>query len=222
MAASRIGRGISPEDLRRTLQSEVCAAPAWSNPYDLVRRSDGGLGEPQVVAAAPDTLTLKTNRDRRNWWQSQWLRRGLLLIPAALVALGLANVFGQRPASASVSSPVARLTLSAPTHVRSGLIYAARFRVDAVQELRQASLLLDQGWADGYTVNGEAPQPLTQGSSDGRLNYGLGHVAAGSHVILWLSLQVNPTTIGHHAQTVRLYDGKKLLLVLRRSVFIFP
>jgi hypothetical protein len=174
------------------------------------------------VIAAPDTLTLKTNRDRRNWWQSRWLRRALLLIPAALVALGLANVFGQRPASASVSSAVARLTVSAPTHVRSGLIYAARFRVDAVQELKQASLLLDQGWADGYTVNGEAPQPLTQGSTDGRLNYGLGHVPAGSHVVLWLSLQVNPTTVGHHAQTVRLYDGNNLLLVLRRSVFIFP
>jgi hypothetical protein len=174
------------------------------------------------VAAAPDTLTLKTNRDRRNWWQSPWLRRTLLLFPVALVALALLNLFGQSPTTAEASSPEARLTVEAPTHARSGLIYAAQFRVDAVEELKKASLLLDGGWADGYTVNGEAPQPLTQGSSNGRLNYGLGHVAAGSHVTLWLSLQVNPTTVGHHAQTVRLYDGSRLLLTLHRSIFIFP
>lgn len=174
------------------------------------------------MAVAPETLTLKTNRDRRNWWQSPWLRRALLLIPVTIAALGILNLFGQRPITASVSSPSARLTVTAPTHARSGLIYAARFRIDALTNLKKASLLLDQGWADGYTVNGQAPQPLTQGSSDGRLNYGLGHIAAGSHVTFWLSLQVNPTTTGHHAQSVRLYDGTKLLLTLHRSVFIFP
>jgi hypothetical protein len=174
------------------------------------------------VAAAPDTLTLKTNRDRSNWWQSPWLRRLLLLVPVSLAVLGLLNLFGQHPSSAEVSSAQARLTLTAPTHARSGLMYAARFRIDALRDIKKASLLLDQGWADGYTVNGEAPQPLTQGSTDGRLNYGIGHIPAGSHTTLWLSLQVNPTTVGHHAQTVRLYDGNKLLLTLHRSVFIFP
>ena len=83
-------------------------------------------------------------------------------------------------------------------------------------------LVLDQGWADGYTVNGQAPQPLTQGSADGRITYGLGHIPAGDHVTFWLSLQVNPTTIGHHGQVVRLYDGKTQLAVVHRSIFIFP
>lgn len=174
------------------------------------------------MAAAPETLTLETNRDRRNWWQSPWLRRALLLIPVAIAALGILNFFGQRPISAHASSRRARLTVTAPTHARSGLIYAARFRVDALTDIKKASLVLDQGWADGYTVNGQAPQPLTQGSSDGRLNFGFGHIPAGSHVTFWLSLQVNPTTVGHHAQSVRLYDGTELLITLRRSVFIFP
>jgi hypothetical protein len=174
------------------------------------------------VAAAPDTLTLKTNRDRRNWWQSPWVRRVLLVFPAAVALLGLANLFGQRPTTARAASPSARLTVTAPTHARGGVIYAARFRVDALRDLKKASIVLDGGWADGYTVNGQAPQPLTQGSSNGRLNYGLGHIAAGSHVTFWLSLQVNPTTVGHHAQSVRLYDGGKLLVTLHRSIFIFP
>src|SRR5581483_10060248 len=174
------------------------------------------------MAEAPQTLTLKSNRDRRNWWQSPWLRRVLLLGPSALVVLALLNVFGQRMVTARASSPTATLVVSAPEQARSGLVYAARFRVLAFKDVRKATLVLDQGWADGYTVNGQAPQPLTQGSSDGRLVYGLGHIPAGHTLSFWLSLQVNPTTVGRHLQDVRLYDGKKLLATVHRSVFIFP
>jgi hypothetical protein len=174
------------------------------------------------VAQAPQTLTLKTNRDRRHWWQSPWLRRVLLLAPSALVVLALLNVFGQRMVTDRATSPTATLAVSAPERARSGLIYAARFRVVALTDVKQATLVLDQGWADGYTVNGQAPQPVTQGSSDGRLVYGFGHIPAGHTLAFWLSLQVNPTTVGRHWQSVRLYDGKKLLVTVRRSVFIFP
>lgn len=172
--------------------------------------------------AAPQALTLKTHRDRHNWWQSTWIRRVLLLIPLALVVLGLANVFGQRPVTSVATVPAARLTVTAPIHARSGLIYAARFRIYASRDLKNATLVLAPGWADGYTVNGEAPQPLTQGSSDGRLIFGLGHVPAGQRYTFWASLQINPTTIGDHTQTVSLYDGKSLLTTIHRNVVIFP
>jgi len=174
------------------------------------------------VAQAPQTLTLKTNRDRRNWWQSPWLRRVFLLAPVALVVLALLNLFGQRMVTARATSAEASLWVTAPERARSGLIYAARFRVVARTEVKKATLVLDRGWADGYTVNGQAPQPLTQGSSNGQLVYGLGHIPAGHMLVFWLSLQVNPTTLGRHAQTVSLYDGSKLLATVRRSVFVFP
>src|SRR5581483_3679281 len=156
------------------------------------------------MAEAPQTLTLKSNRDRRNWWQSPWLRRVLLLGPSALVVLALLNVFGQRMVTARASSPTATLVVSAPERARSGLIYAARFRVVALKDVKHATLVLDQG------------------CSDGRLVYGLGHIPAGHTLAFWLSLQVNPTTAGRHRQSVRLYDGKKLLATVHRSVFIFP
>jgi hypothetical protein len=174
-----------------------------------------------VLAEAPQTLTLKTNRDRRNWWQSPWLRRVLLLLPAALVVLALLNVFGQRMITASATAPEATLAVKAPDRARSGLIYAARFRVVARVEVKKPTLVLDQGWADGYTVNGQAPQPLTQ-SSDGRLVYTFGRVPAGHELVFWLSLQVNPTTVGRHRQSVSLYDGQRLLATVHRSVFVFP
>jgi len=172
--------------------------------------------------AAPQTLTLKTHRDRQHWWQSVWIRRVLLLFPLALIVLALANVFGQHMTAAGTTAPAASLTVVAPAHARSGLVYAARFRIDARRSLKNATLVLGPGWADGYTVNGQAPQPLTQGSSDGQLVYGFGHIPAGQHLTFWLSLQVNPTTVGHHDQTVALYDGKQQISVLHRSVFVFP
>lgn len=174
------------------------------------------------MAPAPQSLTLKTHRDRQNWWQSSWVRRALLLIPTALVVLALLNTFGQRPATSSAAGVSAKLTVYAPTHARSGLNYAARFRVDATTALRQASLVLSPGWAEGYTVNGLAPQPLTEGSSDGKLNFGFGHIPAGKHVTFWISLQVNPTNVGHRAQNVWLYDGSKLIAVVHRDITIFP
>jgi hypothetical protein len=136
--------------------------------------------------------------------------------------LGLANVFGQRPTTTSAATSMARLTVDAPTHGRSGLIYAAHFRIEAIEQLKDARLIIDPGWADGYTVNGVTPQPLTQGSSDGRLNFGFGHVPASHQLDFWLSLQINPTTIGHHSQRVSLYDGRTQVVTIRRAIFIFP
>ena len=174
------------------------------------------------VASAPQGLTLRTNRDRRNWWQSRWIRRSLLVVPAALVVLALLNTFGQRPQATVTRTPEARLTVVAPVHARSGLIYAARFRVDAISELKNATLILDPCWAEGYTVNGQAPQPLTQGSANGKIDFGFGHVPAGKHLTFWLSLQINPTNIGRHRQDVSLYDGRTLISTVHRTVTIFP
>jgi hypothetical protein len=174
------------------------------------------------VASAPQSLTLKTNRDRVNWWQTVWIRRTLLLIPLAIILLGLANTFGQRPVTSSASGAEGKLTVYAPVHGRSGVNYAARFRIDATQDIKKATLLMSSGWAEGYTVNGLAPQPLTEGSSNGKLNFGFGHIPAGQHVTFWISLQVNPTNIGRRPQDVWLYDGSKLVAVVHRDITIFP
>ncbi len=174
------------------------------------------------MASPPHSLTLKTHRDRQNWWQSVWIRRALLLVPASLVVLGLLNAFGQRPATTAASGATGKITVYAPVHARSGLSYAARFRIDATHVLKQARLILSPGWAEGYTVNGAAPQPLTEGSTDGKLNFGFGRIPAGSHLTFWISLQVNPTNVGHRPQDVWLYDGSTLVATVHRTITIFP
>ena len=80
----------------------------------------------------------------------------------------------------------------------------------------------DPGWAEQYTVNGAAPQPVSEGSHDGKLVFVLGHIPRGTHSTFFLSLQVNPTNVGHRSQSVSLYDGARLLIHLRRTITIFP
>ena len=189
------------------------------------RRSAGvpaSTDERAAVAQAPDTLTFKTHRDQEGRRGYVWIRRVLLALLGVLLVMALLDFFGQRPTTSAAATSSARLQVYAPTHARSGVVYAARFRIDAVQELKDATLVLAPGWADAYTVNGAAPQPVTEGSRNGSLSFGFGHLPAGQHLTFWLSLQVNPTNVGRHLQTVRLYDGTTLLATVPRHITVFP
>jgi hypothetical protein len=165
---------------------------------------------------------LKTHRDQVGRAWLVWVRRALLTLLAVAVVAGLLNAFGQRPATSHAAAAQARLTVYAPLRARSGVIYAARFRIDALEELKNATLILAPGWAEQYTVNGASPQPVTQGSSNGRLVFGFGHVPSGRHITFWLSLQVNPTNVGHRSQTVVLADGDTPIATVHRTITIFP
>ncbi|MEP6909456.1 MAG: hypothetical protein ABI896_03375 [Actinomycetota bacterium] len=174
------------------------------------------------MADPPQTLVLRRHRDLEGRRREAWARRGLLCLVGLVPVLALFNVFGQRPQTARASTPAAALTVYAPTRVRAGLIYAARFRINARQELKDATLVFDPSWAESYTVNGLAPQPANESSRDGRLAYSFGQLAAGHSILFFLSLQVNPTNVGHRAQNVDLYDGETRLASIHRTVTIFP
>jgi hypothetical protein len=174
------------------------------------------------VATAPDSLVLRRHRDLEGQKWRITARRALLALLGAILLAGLLNVFGQRPQTDLVAAQAASLKVFAPTRARSGLAYAARFHITAHNDIKDAYLLLDPGWAEGYTVNGLAPQPLTEADRNGRLAYGFGHIPAGQSLIFFISLQVNPTNVGHRSQNVELDDGEKPILTVHRSITIFP
>jgi hypothetical protein len=174
------------------------------------------------VATAPDCLVLRRHRDLEGQSWRITARRALLALLGAVLLAGLLNVFGQRPDTNLVSVQAASLKVFAPMRARSGLAYAARFHITAHKDIKDAYLVLDPGWAEGYTVNGLAPQPLTEADRNGRLAYGFGHIPAGQSLIFFMSLQVNPTNVGHRSQNVELDDGEKPILTVHRSITIFP
>jgi hypothetical protein len=175
------------------------------------------------VADVPDTIVLKRHRDfvgRRYTLWPRWLILGLIAI---FCLLGLLNVFGQRPSTFSATAPAAKLTVYAPTTLRGGLLFSARFHVTAARELKNAILVLDPGWAEGMSINTIEPSPLGEGSRDGRLTLQLGHVPAGQSYILFMEFQVNPTNVAwHRPQNVELDDGNTKVLTIKRDVVVYP
>jgi hypothetical protein len=173
------------------------------------------------VARTPDFLTLRRNRDEATRYET-WIRRAGVALTTLLLVAGLLNVFGQRPQTTTAAVSAAELKVYAPSRLRGGLYYEARFTISARTALEKATLVLDSGWAEGITINTVEPSPVGEASRDGRLVFELGHVPAGTSYIFFLQLQVNPTNVGHRSQDVDLYDGDTFLTSVDRTVTIFP
>jgi len=165
---------------------------------------------------------MKRNRDLAGRGWQRWIRRGLLALLFAVCLLGLLNVFGQRPRTASTATDRARLDLYAPAAVRGGLLFEARLTVHALRELKDARLVLDRGWSEGMTINTIEPSPVGEASRDGRLSFDLGHVPAGEQHVLYLQFQVNPTNVGSRSQDVELFDGDTHVLTRSHSIRVYP
>jgi hypothetical protein len=176
------------------------------------------------MADVPDTLVLKRDRDLDGRLWHIWVRRGLLTVVGLVPLLALFNVFGQRPDTwtAQAASGTATLKLYAPSRVRGGLLWQARFRITAKQELKQATLVLHPGWLEGMTLNTVEPAPVGEASKNGRLSFELGHIPAGQKYTLFMDFQVNPTNVGSHSQDVELTDGDMHILTIDRDVTVFP
>lgn len=174
------------------------------------------------MADAPDTIKVTYHRDLRGRLWQIWLRRALMLLIAIVPILALFNLFGQRPATSAATGPAAELKVYAPTHLRGGLLYMARFHISAHRDLKKAVIVLSSGWAEQITINTIEPSPIGEGSSNGKLVFQLGHIPAGQSYILFMNFQVNPTNVGHRAQDVTLADGNTALITLHRNVTIFP
>jgi hypothetical protein len=174
------------------------------------------------MAQAPDTIVLERDRDLVGRANEIWVRRALFALVCVVPILALLNFFGQHPSRTTTSATAARLQVYAPARVRSGLLYEARFHITARRTLHHAVLVLDPGWLEGMTVNTIEPSPVGETSVDGSLALDLGRIPSGQSYLLFMQFQVNPINVGHRHQTVQLYDGNRRLLVLHRTITIFP
>jgi hypothetical protein len=97
-----------------------------------------------------------------------------------------------------------------------------RFHVTAHSDLKKAILILSPGWAEDITINTIEPSPISEGSSNGRLTFDLGHIPAGGSYLLFMDFQVNPTNVGRRPQDVTLADGNTALITLHRTITVYP
>ena len=174
------------------------------------------------MATPPQGLTLKHDRDLADRERRPVVRRVLVGLLAVILVLGLFNLFGQKVDVSSAESSAAQLEVSAPTKVRGGIFFQARFRIEAVEEIADATLVLHPDWLEDITLNTVAPSPVGEASRDGRIAFELGRIPAGDEHRLYLHFQVNPTALGPRAQDVELYDGERLLISLDRDAIVWP
>jgi hypothetical protein len=175
------------------------------------------------MADIPDGLVLKHHRDLDGMRETLWPRRLILGAIAVFAVLGLLNVFGQRPVNASAHSAEASLKMYAPDRLRGGLLFSARFHVTAHRDVKDAVLVLDQGWAEGTAINTIEPSPVGEASRDGKLSLDLGHIRAGQSYVLYMQFQANATNLAWRRPAgVTLLDGSTRLLHIDRNVTIYP
>jgi hypothetical protein len=94
--------------------------------------------------------------------------------------------------------------------------------VEAHQDIKNATLSLGGGWANGLTFNAIEPQPSQESSSHGELSLQIGSMSAGDISVLHLYYQVNPTTTGSRRQQVALLDGQTPIVALTRHLTVYP
>jgi hypothetical protein len=174
------------------------------------------------VADAPDSILVTRDRDLKGRERDPWIRRTLLVLVALLPILALFNVFGQRPTTSEASVPAANMSIYAPTRVRGGLIWEARFHITAHREIKNAVLVLSTGWLEGMTVNTIEPSPIGEASQNGKLVLTLGHIPQNRSYILFMQFQTNPTNVGRRSRSAALYDGQTRISAIHQKVSIFP
>jgi hypothetical protein len=177
-----------------------------------------------MADAAPDYIDLPRHRDWEGRGYERWFPNLLFGLICILPLLALFNVFGQNPGVHKVANPngVATMELSAPSSVRSGLLFQARFDIHANKEIKDAVLVLDSGWFESLTVNTIEPSPANETSSNGSLALDIGNIPAGKVWRQYLDFQANPVNTGSQSQGVTLYDGNVPLLRLNRKLMVWP
>ncbi|HEX8753176.1 MAG TPA: hypothetical protein VF731_07155 [Solirubrobacterales bacterium] len=170
----------------------------------------------------PQGIALERHRDFQGRELGQWIRRVVLTLLLVFLVAALLNVFGQGTTTSSAEGAAASLTVTAPTRLRGGLLYQARFRIHANQSLRAPVLALDRGWFDETTVNAIEPEAAGTTSDDHTIKLRYPPLAAGRTLIVYIAMQANPTNVGSHTAGVSLYDGARLIASVDRTQINFP
>ena len=149
-------------------------------------------------------------------------RRLGLSVLALVVLAALLGAFGQSSTTTVASGRKAVLSVESPSRLRGGLLFQARFEIQAKRRLAHPKLVLSPGWLEAMTLNTAAPTPLFENSGSGGLAMGLEPLPAGHTRVVWTDWQVNPTNVGRHREDAALFDGSTRVAVVERTLTVFP
>jgi hypothetical protein len=151
------------------------------------------------------------------------VRRLFLALLGVLVVVALAGLIGQRPTTSRASTAAATLTVESPATLRGGLLFTARYTVQAHRRIVHPTLVLAHGWFDDEAGTAYAPSPIASSSRDGQVRFVFPTLAAGHSATYWIAFQVVPTNVGRHDEDVALEDGSGTQLAfVHRTLTVLP
>lgn len=167
-------------------------------------------------------LDLDRMRDLRGRRAHPWIRRALLALLGAPIALALTGAIGQRTHTLSTATPGARLRVEAPAVLRGGLMWRARISVRAVAEVRHPRLILGRGYVEGMQLNTIEPSPASEANRGAQIVLSYDTLDAGDELVVYLQLQVNPTTVGKQDTSVAVDDEATRLARIGHVTTVLP
>ncbi len=167
-------------------------------------------------------LDLERMRDLRGRQSHPWVRRGALALLSVPVVLALAGMIGQPTRNLEASEAGARLQVAVPDALRGGLLWRARISVRANRTIEHPRIVLGAGFMEGMQVNTIEPSPAGEASRGPNVVLSYDKLDVGDELVVYLQLQVNPTTVGNQDTSVELDDETQLLARVAHTTRVLP
>jgi hypothetical protein len=174
------------------------------------------------MIAVDQSLDLGRTRDLEGRAWQPWLRRALLALVAVPVVLAATGAFGQATESTTASANGARMRLEAPGVLRGGLMWRTRVVIRASRRIDDPRVILGPGFAEGMQLNTIAPSPESEASRGPRIVLSYPALDPGDELVVYLQLQVNPTTVGDEDMNVEFDDATDPLVRIDHTTSVLP
>lgn len=169
-----------------------------------------------------EPFDLDRMRDLRGRGAHPRVRRALLALLGVPVLLALTGAIGQPTRALTATAPGARLRVEAPEVLRGGLMWRARIAVRATVAIEHPRLVLGKGYVDGMQLNTIAPSPASEANRASELVFSYDALDAGDELVVYLQLQVDPTTVGKQDTSVAIDDETTRLARVARVTTVLP
>lgn len=169
-----------------------------------------------------ERLDLARLRDLRGRRAHPWIRRALLALLGVVVVLAVAGAVGQPTRTVADGGAGATLRVQVPDVLRGGLLWRTRIAVHANRTIEHPRLVLGAGFFEGMQVNTIEPSPASEANRGARVVLSYDRLSAGDDLVVYLQLQVNPTTVGDQDTSVQLDDATDRLARAAHVTSVLP
>jgi hypothetical protein len=167
-------------------------------------------------------LDLERMRDLRGRALHPWIHVVLLALLAVPVLLALTGAIGQPTRTRTSAGAAARVRVEAPDVLRGGLLWRAKIAIRAIRTIRHPRIVLSPGFVEGMQLNTVEPSPASEAGRGQRVVLSYAELKAGDQLVVYLQLQVNPTTIGGQDTTVELDDETTAIARVAHTTTVLP